>query len=112
MPLELRRITLFTQAMDTMSRFYEDVLGLPLVAEEKGWKEYGAGVCTIALHAGQSEVGKRAPKLVFYAADVAAVRATLTKRGAKMGRIVSATRHDMCDGKDPDGNAFQVSSRK
>ena len=111
MPLELRRIILFTQAMDAMSRFYQEVLGLPLITEAQGWREFHAGACAIALHSGQSEIGKRAPKLVFYAADVAAVRATLVKRGAKMGRIVSAAHHDMCDGKDPDGNAFQISSR-
>ena len=111
MPLELRRITLFTPSMDAMSRFYQEVLGLPLISEEKGWKEYSAGACSIALHAGESQVGKRAPKLVFYATDVAAVRAALMKRGAKMGRIVSTKHHDMCDGKDPDGNAFQISSR-
>jgi catechol 2,3-dioxygenase-like lactoylglutathione lyase family enzyme len=112
MQLELRRITLFTADMEAMSRFYSAVLGLERVTDEPGWKEYSAGACNVALHAGESQPGKRAPKLCFYAADVAATRAVLTKRGAKMGKIISAARHDMCDGKDPDGNAFQISSRK
>jgi hypothetical protein len=51
--------------------------------------------------------------LVFYAADVAAARAVLVKRGAvAMGKVISADRFDMCDGKDPDGNPFQISSRE
>ena len=33
------------------------------------------------------------------------------RRGAKMGPVVSATSFDMCNGKDPDGNPFQISSR-
>jgi catechol 2,3-dioxygenase-like lactoylglutathione lyase family enzyme len=112
MQLELRRITFFTRNMEPMSRFYGEVLGLERVTDEPGWREFRAGACNVALHEGESQPGKRAPKLTFHAADVAAIRATLTKRGAKMGKIISATRHDMCDGKDPDGNAFQISSRK
>src|SRR5688572_314830 len=112
MQLELRRIVLFTADMETMSRFYSAVLGLKRVTDEPGWQEYSAGACNVALHEGESQLGKRAPKLCFYAADVAATRAALVKRGAKMGKIMSAARHDMCDGKDPDGNAFQISSRK
>jgi len=112
MKLELRRIILFTPNIEAMSRFYGETLGLDLIASEPGWKEYRAGTCAIALHDGVSKVGNRPPKLAFYAADVAAVRATLTRRGVKMGKLLSAAKHDMCDGKDPDGNAFQISSRK
>src|SRR5688572_9190637 len=102
MQLELRRITLFTTNMDAMSRFYGEVLGLARVTDEPGWREFRAGACNVALHQGESQPGKRAPKLSFYAADVAATRASLMKRGAKMGKVLSAARHDMCDGKDPD----------
>ncbi len=112
MHLDLRRFILFTADLEAMSRFYGEVLGLALVNSEKGWREFRAGGCIIALHEGESRVGNRPPKLAFYAADVAAARATLTRRGAKMGKILSAGAFDLCDGKDPDGNAFQISSRK
>ena len=112
MKLELRRVILFTARMEAMSRFYHEVLGLELVNSEPGWREFRAGACAIALHEGEPRIGKRPPKLAFHATDVAATRATLTRRGAKMGKIGSTAAFDLCDGKDPDGNAFQISSRK
>jgi hypothetical protein len=49
---------------------------------------------------------------VFHAPDVAAVRAALVKRGATaMGPVKSTAAFDMCDGRDLDGNRFQISSR-
>ena len=111
MNLELRRIILFTRNMEAMSRFYGETLGLKLAESAPGWKDYQAGACAIALHEGESKIGNRPPKLAFYAADVAETRASLARRGVKLGKIISAAHHDMCDGKDPDGNAFQISSR-
>lgn len=112
MALELKRVILFTRNAEAMSRFYGEVLGLALVRSEPGWREFGAGGCIIALHDGDSKVGNRPPKLAFYAADVATTRATLMRRGAKLGKVISTAQFDLCDGKDPDGNAFQISSRK
>lgn len=112
MDLALKRVILFTRNMEAMGRFYGEVLGLELADSEPGWREYRAGGCAIALHEGETKIGNRPPKLAFYAADVATTRATLTRRGAKMGKILSTAHFDLCDGKDPDGNAFQISSRK
>ena len=39
MQLSMRRIVLFTKDMPGMVAFYRDVLGLPLVKDEPGWKE-------------------------------------------------------------------------
>jgi catechol 2,3-dioxygenase-like lactoylglutathione lyase family enzyme len=111
MRLEIRRIIIFTVNMVEMARFYRDVMGLQPVADEDNWKDFRAGTCNIALHKGASAVGKRPPKLAFYAADVAAMRATLIKRGAAMGKLIAGRDIDMCDGKDPDGNPFTISSR-
>jgi catechol 2,3-dioxygenase-like lactoylglutathione lyase family enzyme len=112
MRLELRRVILFTRNLEPMGRFYGEVLGLELANSEAGWREYRAGAIVVALHEGESKIGKRPPKLAFYAADVAAVRAVLIRRGATMGKVLSTASFDLCDGKDPDGNAFQISSRK
>ena len=112
MQLELRRIILFTANMAAMTAFYRDVIGLALVGEEEGWRDFDAGACRIALHHGASKVGTRPPKLAFHAADVAAARARLTRLGATMGKVLSTGSFDMCDGRDPDGNRFQISSRK
>lgn len=112
MQLEIRRIILFTSDMAAMSRFYRDVLGLKPLSDEDGWKEFDAGACKIALHRGKAAPGSRSPKIAFYATDVAATRAALVRRGATLGKIMSGRDIDFCDGKDPDGNAFTISSRR
>lgn len=83
----MARVILFTGQMEAMSKFYGQVLGLEQVTNEKGWKEFGAGGATIALHSGPSSPGRKGPKIVFYAEDVAAVRDTLVSRGAKFGKV-------------------------
>ncbi len=112
MRLEIKRIVFFTSNMEAMARFYREVLGLKPLTDEDGWKEFGAGSCNIALHRGRSAGRSRSPKIAFYAADVAATRAALVRRGATMGKIMSGRDIDFCDGKDPDGNAFSISSRR
>jgi len=54
MALSMRRIVLFTKDMPEMTAFYRDVLGLKLRKDEKGWKEFDANGCVIALHNGTS----------------------------------------------------------
>ncbi len=70
--MKLARVILFTAQMDAMSKFYGEVLGLDQVTEEKGWREFAAGSARIALHSGPSSPGRKGPKIVFYAKDVAA----------------------------------------
>ncbi len=112
MDLQLRRIILFTPNLEEMTAFYRDIIGLKPLAGEKGWVDFDAGACRLALHAGPSEIGKRPPKLAFFAADVALVRASLMKRGARFGAVKSTAHFDMCDGRDPDGNPISLSSRR
>lgn len=113
MPLELRRIIVFTPRLADLTAFYRDVLELEVCGHEEGWVDFAVGACRLALHAGQAVVGRRPPKLAFYAADVAAARAALVKRGlADAGPVKSAGSFEMCDCRDPDGNPFQISSRR
>jgi len=112
MPLEIRRVILFTANLAGMTAFYRDVVGLEVAGREDGWVDFKAGACSLALHAGSPKIGNRPPKIVFHAADVAAARAALVKRGlAQAGPVKSTASFDMCDCKDPDGNRFQISSR-
>jgi len=113
MTLELRRVILFTPRLAEMADFYQNVLGLEIRGREDGWVDFAAGACGLALHAGSSKVGNRPPKLAFYAADVSAGGAALLKKGlALAGPVKSTGKFDMCDCKDPDGNPFQISSRR
>ncbi len=109
--MRMARVILFTAQMDAMSEFYGKVLGLELVTSEKGWREFAAGGATIALHSGPSSPGRKGPKVVFYAEDVAAMRESLIARGAKFGKVRQGELFCLCDGKDPDGNPIQLSSR-
>lgn len=111
MQLRLSRVILFTANMEEMMAFYRDVLGLHLKTDQKGWKEFEAGGCAIALHSGTARPGVRPPKLAFDVGDVAATRQALIARGAKMGKVSSKDGIELCGGKDPDGNPFGLSNR-
>src|SRR5580658_8995446 len=109
--MEVARVILFTGQIDKMSKFYGEVLGLNQVTSEKGWREFAAGGARIALHSGPSSPGRKGPKIVFQAADVAARRETLVARGAKFGKVHQGDVFCLCDGKDLDGNPIQLSDR-
>ena len=111
MELAIRGITLFTSDMAKMTAFYRDVLGLKLIEDTPGWKQFDAGTCRLALHKGKSRVGARAPKIGFYAKDVAKAKAWLESRGAKLGEIQSFEKIAFCNGKDPDGNTYAITNR-
>ena len=111
MILSMRRIVLFTKDMSGMIAFYRDVLGLPILKDEPGWKELDADGCVIALHNGTSQVGKRPPKIGFWCSDVAGAREVLVGRGAKLGKVMVGKDLTRCEGKDPDGNPFSISNR-
>jgi len=109
--MELARVILFTGQMDKMTKFYGEVLGLNQVSNEKGWREFAAGGARIALHSGPSSPGRKGPKIVFHAEDVATLRETLVARGASFGKVRQGEVFCLCDGKDPDGNPIQLSDR-
>jgi catechol 2,3-dioxygenase-like lactoylglutathione lyase family enzyme len=109
--MKMARVILFTAQMDAMSEFYGKVLGLKQVTSEKGWREFAAGGARIALHSGPSSPGRKGPKLVFYAKDVAVLRETLVAQGARFGEVRHGEQFCLCDGKDPDGNPIQLSDR-
>ena len=109
-PRTLLRVILFVRDVRAVARFYEEKLGLPLVSEEPGFIELDAGGCRVALHdAAKANPGRT--KLSFYAKDVAAARAELVRRGVRMGPLLESPGLTMCNGKDPEGNAFQLSDR-
>jgi catechol 2,3-dioxygenase-like lactoylglutathione lyase family enzyme len=109
--MKMARVILFTPQIESMTRFYGGALGLAVVSEEKGWREFAADGANIALHFGPSSPGRKGPKIVFHATDVAATRDALMTRGAKFGKVRDTGTFCLCDGKDPDGNPIQLSNR-
>lgn len=115
-------IILFTEDVSRLRAFYASILELDVLEESEGWVRLDAGGCALALHAihgpragGESLGPRRADsylKVAFYAADVAAERARLVAAGARMDEVKTFGAISLCDGLDPDGNVFQISSRK
>lgn len=114
MTLKIRRIILFSKDMRKMSEFYREVIGLSVKedASEDGWLEFDAGGCSLALHkSAKPPIAGRGPKVVFYCDEVAKTRETLVKKGAKLGKPKIFGSLHLCDGRDPEGNIFQLSNR-
>src|SRR5688500_2456816 len=111
MKMDLRRVILFVDDLKAMTEFYEKKLGLKIDRREEGFVDFDAGGCRLALHAGVSNPGRT--KICFYAADVSKARQELVDRGVRMGSDPGpGDGLKLCDGKDPEGNPFQISNRK
>jgi len=113
MTFKIRRIILFVRDLQRAARFYRGMFGLKPrgSAEGKEWAEFEGGGCLLALHRGAAAKSGGGPKIVFGARDVAVGRRELLDRGAKVGPVRSFDGIDLCDGRDPDGNRFQISNR-
>jgi len=107
------RIILFVKDVSKVAAFYTDILGLqPLNAINAEWVELGAGGCNIALHkTSKKATEKHLTKIVFGVTDVQKSKLVLQDRGVIMGKIFSVEGIEFCNGKDPEGNLFQISNR-
>jgi predicted enzyme related to lactoylglutathione lyase len=111
----LSRVIVFVKDIQTCAAFYRDVLGLqPHGVADATWMSFEAGGCFISLHTGAAGSGRK-PKhmqLVFKVVDVAATREQLVSKGAKMdAMVIPDETFSFCNGRDPEGNWFQISSR-
>ncbi|MDJ0786701.1 MAG: VOC family protein [Myxococcota bacterium] len=127
-PLGVARALLFVKGMETMARFYGEVLGLaslPCDEDPAGYRLFDAGPVELALHvvpepwASGIEIADppvaregAATKLVFRCDDLEGSRAELMSRNVAMGPIQSGDGLAFCDGVDPEGNVFQLSTRR
>ena len=117
MTVRLARVILYVHDVDKLSAFYREAFGFVPVEEIAGeWTVLRAGACELALHRvgaayrGMAPGGESNAKLIF-AIDmpVAGKRQALLQRGVPMGEIKSyGTSGPLCDGRDPEGNVFQL----
>lgn len=116
---DLMEVILYVEDMNAQVAFYRDKLGLPVNYPaglddygDQHWVELDAGSCVLALHAGgQGRLGADAPKLVFRAEDVNAVRQELIARNVEVGEVRDDVPGKLiCDGVDPEGNKFAIES--
>ena len=124
--MRLAQAILFTVDTGRMTAFYTGALGLRVIDGHPadGFVRLDAGGCALALHAVPHEVAERigiesppraredcAIKLAFHVDDIDAARASLAGHGARMGETHRTGDVAICDGLDPEGNVFQITTR-
>jgi catechol 2,3-dioxygenase-like lactoylglutathione lyase family enzyme len=123
--MRLAQLILFSGDVVRLRDFYVGALGLTVIEEEPGWIRLESGGVVLALHALRGEVGTAAAagdgaavaredsywKPCFHAEDVEAARTGLIAAGATMREVRRFGDVAFCDGNDPDGNVFQVTTR-
>jgi catechol-2,3-dioxygenase len=117
--MKLGQAILFVQNMAQMKAFYGGILGLNVIEDGDEWARFeGGGGAVLALHLLPREPpssGAERPdsyiKLCFHAGDVAAARSDLVARGVRMRELHQFGAVTFCDGVDPEGNIFQITSR-
>ena len=121
MQVALNRVILYVQDVERLATFYRQAFGLPVVEEIKGeWSVLDAGPCQLALHlVGKAyrvddpaswEVEGDAKLVMTVDRPMPELRAELIAKGVPMGQIKSypGLTGPLCDGRDPEGNVFQL----
>lgn len=113
----LAQVILFSSNVARLREFYRDQLGLAVIEDEPGWVRMHAGGTVLALHAIPFTVDvthertDAAIKLCFHSDDLEAERARLVAAGVVMREIHHYGKIAYCDGIDPEGNVFQLTTR-
>jgi len=119
----LNRVIIFVGDVQKCARFYREVFGFAVASDDRDsteWIDLDAGGCGLAFHKAHGVDGpidaptRSAPnphKIVFFAEDVEATRATLVERGAVIGDVRRFGELVLCDGQDPEGHVFQICNR-
>jgi catechol 2,3-dioxygenase-like lactoylglutathione lyase family enzyme len=116
---------IYVKHLPAMKEFYSEMLGSKPVNQEwtDSWAEFDTGGARFALHAIPAEIAQgieisspprpreRNPmKLIFRVEDVRAERARLKSLGITMLDRPWQNPAESCEGIDPEGNIFQISS--
>ena len=114
MRCRINSLIYFCKDMQTMTTFYQDVMGLRAIRNDHypadEWAELGGKGFRLCLHkAGNPGCpGRNRNKLVFEVDDVGKARDYLKKHKVRMGKLQQMAGGDACDGRDPEGNKFQI----
>src|SRR5262245_21023097 len=118
--MRMAQAIIFVEDVARMQAFYQGALGLPVITAEPGWVRLDAGGAVLALHA--TKPGPPPPdpppervdtylKLCFHVDDIDAARAALVAAGTRMRDLHRHGDVAFCDGIDPEGNVFQITTR-
>ena len=118
--MRIATVILFAGDLARMRSFYVDLLGLEVEEASEGWLALDAGGCRLALHEAPPARPDAEPaparedtalKVSFLVGDVEAERARLLAAGVRMREPWAWAGLAACDGLDPEGNVFQLTSR-
>jgi hypothetical protein len=112
--MDLSRVIIFTPDVGRLVDFYIASFGLGVIGKrDRSWTELKAGDCNIAFHYVDEHDTSRPGwiKIVFGSDDIEGEKRRLETLGITMSDIVEYEGIKLCDGRDPDGNSFQISSR-
>lgn len=125
MKMNLSMIILFVKDIDKVKKFYTEGFQLVMVEETPGqWVVLDAGNCQLGLHqipaayleAAASESNCESnTKIVFDVdEDIISLRERLLKQNVQVKDLQSFDNYPflLCDGKDPEGNVFQLRQRR
>jgi catechol 2,3-dioxygenase-like lactoylglutathione lyase family enzyme len=125
MTLKLDSIIIFVQSVEHLKSFYVDIFGLEILEETQGqWLLLKAGTSNIGLHQiGQAYLdGNDADtkfetntKIVFEIdGDIHTFRDDFISQNVTMKEVMTWENYPflICDGEDPEGNIFQLKSKK
>lgn len=122
MKIHLKQIILFCADVEKLVRFYQDCFGFSVAGVmDKNWTVLETGQTQIAFHkigeqylnvpADEFNVGETNVKLVFEInEDLSSFRQSLISKKADVDEIKQFTGYPylVCDGRDPEGNVFQL----
>jgi len=120
--VQLVQAILYVDDVEGMRDFYVDLFDLRVILEEPGWIRLDTGGAVLALHAIRRPDGASPPaappaprtdspiKLCFRVDDVDQARARLAAAGVVMRETHRYDAVTYCDGIDPEGNVFQLTT--
>lgn len=122
MKLKLNSFILFVDDVELLQQFYTTTLGFQLLETSPGWVLLDAGGVTIGLHQvgeayrnSETQAGETNTKMVFETSeDLHQLREQLLQRQVVLGELKTFPNYPywLCDGKDPEGNVFQLKQAK
>lgn len=124
MNIKLETVLFYVKNVELMKNFYVENFNLQVIEEDSVWALLNAGNSNIAFHKiGDQYLNKIAPnhqfdnntKLIFTInIDIESSRNELVEKNVIMREIKTFDNYDfwLCDGLDPEGNVFQLKSRK
>src|SRR6185436_6840279 len=118
--MRMAQTIVFVDDVARMQAFYHGALGLPVITAEPDWVRLDAGGVVLALHAIKPGPEQPEPppervdsyiKLCFHVDDIDGARAALVAAGTRMRDVHHYGGVAFCDGIDPEGNIFQITTR-